>query len=218
MQNEIRIAIVDDQTLFREGLSELLLNRPNIDLKIKANSGKELLFELHKQDVDVVLIDYKMPDMNGLEVTESIKKMSPSTRILIMSVYNDRDLIIRSIEAGARGFISKNSTAQDLMKAIQDVYYQGYYADQETTQDLIQSFFVTGKLVDTSETVAQFTDQEMQVIKLICQELSTKEIAEQIFRGVRTVEGIRSNILKKTGAKNSSGIVMYAIRHGLIDL
>lgn len=218
MNRELRIGIVDDQTLFLEGLSELLNNQPGIKVKVVAKDGNDLLKRIRYEEVDVVLIDYKMPGLDGIETSRLVHQENPEIKILLLSMYNDQDLIIKSIQNGARGFIHKNITIQEMVQAINDVIDQGYYADQKTTEDLIQSFFTSGKSIGDLDSSNQFSNMELEVIRLICDELSTKEIADKIYRGVRTVEGIRSNILKKTGAKNSNGIVMYAIRNGIVDL
>jgi DNA-binding NarL/FixJ family response regulator len=219
MKTTIKIGIADDQTMFREGLSQLLNNQQGISVEIEAKNGVDLIKQLKKKDVDVVLIDYRMPELNGLDTSSAIKESFPDVKILILSMYSDKDIVVMAVENGANGYITKDSSINEMVLAIESVMKKGYYANESVADSLLTSLFKEGNLQSQkADNANALTEMEVNVIKLICKEFSTKEIANEIFRGVRTVEGIRSNILKKTGAKNSNGIVMYAIKNGIVEL
>ncbi|MEO9531585.1 MAG: response regulator transcription factor [Crocinitomicaceae bacterium] len=218
-ENSIKIGIAEDQTLFRQGLVQILNSLDNVKVVVEAENGKELVTKMQKTKIDIAFLDYKMPIQNGPETAKIISKKYPRTKILFISMYNEEEFIISAIESGANGYITKDEDVDEIELAIQSLMSTGYYMNDGTSRLLLGNLLSNGKLEPNfKETPKSLTDLEIHVMKLICKEYSTKEIAESIHRGVRTVEGIRSNILKKTGAKNSNGIVMYAVKKGIVQI
>jgi DNA-binding NarL/FixJ family response regulator len=216
MRKRIRIGIADDQRLFREGLSKLLKDQEGVEVVLTAKNGIDLLSQLSHEPLDIVIVDYKMPGMDGVDVSVTIQKRYPEVKTLLLSMYDDRDLIHRAMLNGVNGFLTKSIGVNEIIMAIKAIMLKGYYTDNSSDEELLRTLVQNQQQLNLVK--PRFSEIEIQVIELICKEYSTKEIAEKIFRGVRTVEGIRSTILKKTGARNSNGIVMYAIKSGLVEV
>ncbi len=215
----VQIGIAEDQTLFRHGLIQILNGLDNVKVVLEAENGKEFMDKLEKQKIDIAFLDYKMPVMNGSKTAKLISELHPSIKILFISMYNEEEFIISAIESGANGYITKDGSVDEIEMAIESLMTTGYYMNDGTSKLLIGNLLSQGEGSALSKNGKNsLSELEILVMKLICQEYSTKEISEMIFRGVRTVEGIRSNILRKTGAKNSNGIVMYAVKKGIVDI
>ena len=219
MRTSVKIGIAEDQTLFRHGLIQILNSLDNVEVVLEAENGQEFLEGLKKKKVDIAFLDYNMPILNGAKTAKLISEKFPKTRILFISMYNEDEFILSAIENGANGYITKDEDIDEIELAIDSIMSTGYYLNDGTSKMVVGSLLSNGKLSPNfKRSYKVLSELEMLVVKLICQEYNTKEISEIIFKGVRTVEGIRSNILKKTGAKNSTGIVMYAVKKGIIDL
>ena len=215
----VKIGIAEDQTMFRHGLIQLLNGLDNVEVVVDAENGQELLNKMEKTDIDIAFLDYKMPVLNGPKTAQIITEKYPAIKILFISMYNEEEFIISAIENGANGYITKDENIDEIELAIESLMSTGYYMNDGTSKLLVGNLLSNGKLSPTFSSKAKvLSELELLVIKLICQEYSTKEISQMIFRGIRTVEGIRSNILKKTGAKNSNGIVMYAVKKGIVEV
>lgn len=215
----VRIGIAEDQTMFRHGLIQLLNGLDNVEVVLDAENGEELLSKMEKTEIDIAFLDYKMPVLNGPKTAQIITEKYPAIKILFISMYNEEEFIISAIENGANGYITKDENIDEIELAIESLMSTGYYMNDGTSKLLVGNLLSNGKLSPTFNNRSKvLSELELLVIKLICQEYSTKEISQMIFRGVRTVEGIRSNILKKTGAKNSNGIVMYAVKKGIVEV
>ena len=208
------IMIVDDHKLFREGLKLLLNNMSMIREVREASGGDEFLKEIAVRNVDVVFMDIDMPGMDGIEATKRGLELNPGLNIIALSMYGDEDYYTRMIHAGAKGFILKNSSIQELETAITNVVDGKNYVSQELLPGLIQNM-VTKKNITVS---SDLTERESEVLYHICKGLSNQEIADILFLSKRTVDKHRENLLNKTNSKNTAGLVMYAIRHGIVDV
>jgi DNA-binding NarL/FixJ family response regulator len=220
MQNKtVQIGIAEDQTLFRQGLVGILNGLDNVKVVLEAENGQDFMDKMKKSKVDIAFLDYKMPILNGAKTAKMISELYPKVKILFISMYNEEEFIISAIENGANGYITKDESVDEIELAIESLMSTGYYMNDGTSKLLLGNLLSNGTLSPKFRNSGDvLSELEILVMKLICQEYSTREIAEMIFRGVRTVEGIRSNILKKTGAKNSNGIVMYAVKKGIVDI
>ncbi|MEX1002176.1 MAG: response regulator transcription factor [Crocinitomicaceae bacterium] len=215
----IKIGLAEDQTMFRKGLVSLLNGLEDVEVVVQAENGKELLKKLKNNKVDIALLDYKMPVLNGAKTAQMIAKKYPEIKILFLSMYDEEEFIIQAIENGANGYITKDEDIDEIERALHSLVNTGYYMNDGTSKLLIGNLLSNGKLLPKfSGSTQQLTDTETLVIKLICDEYSSREIAKMLRKGERTVEAIRSNILKKTGAKNSNGIVMYAVKKGIVEV
>ncbi len=218
MYSPIKIVIADDHEIFREGFKLLLKNQQEIELVGEAENGKELLEVAAKQQPDVLIIDIKMPVMDGIEACKSIKKKFPDMKVIALSMFNDDNLIVDMLEAGARGYLLKNTNKNELMQAAKAVYEGNTYYCSATSMKLAKLIAESKFNPNRNHPVKKFSIREMEVIKLICEQLTNKEIAKTLGLSIRTVESHREKIQEKTGAKNSIGVAIYAIKHNIYQL
>lgn len=214
----IQVALVDDQTLFLKGLRLILEEYNEINIVIEANSGQEFLNALATIVPDVVLLDLKMPGMDGIEVAERLKDSHPEIRIILLTMHDDERFIQHVLSLGANGYLLKNEEPEVLRDAINKVMHQDYYLNDYVAKALFNNI---KKQQPESNTVQQkeplgLTPREKEILSLICQELTTSEIAEKLFISKRTVEGHRQNLLDKTGVRNTAGLVIYALKNQLV--
>lgn len=223
MQQQIKIAIADDETLFRKGIIGLLETESSFSLLFEAENGKELLQLLHKFSTttmpDVILMDLKMPEMNGVESTRHIKEYYPDIKIIALSSYFSKSFILNMLDAGVVAYLPKDCQKNELHQAIQQVYTKGYYYS-EYVMELINENLIHGPKSQVKSTFDKLylTKKEKEVLALICAQYTTQEIAEKLFISPRTVDGHRNNLLQKTGCKNTAGLVVFAIQSGIIDI
>ncbi|NII27006.1 response regulator transcription factor [Pseudoflavitalea sp. X16] len=214
----IKIAVADDQQLFRQCLVSNINQLPTIQVSIEAENGHQLLLAINAaaELPDVVLLDLDMPGMNGVETTAKIQAGFPALKVIILSVHCEARHIIYMIEKGINGYLSKSSTLEEVNKAITAVYNNGFYFAEEVMRTMQQGLQTKGKkfYIDIP---GSLTRREKEVLGLICKEYTTPEIATALFLSERTVEGHRNNLLLKTGARNTAGLVIFALRHQLMD-
>lgn len=216
-KKKYRVAVVDDQQLFRKGMVSLIEEYKNFEVVLEAANGKEFIDWIKNFKPQVVLLDVDMPVMNGLEVTEYLNKHYPDTKIIILTTYDDEDLILHLVQKGAHGFLLKDSGVESVAEAIETVmegrrYFKGKIG--EKLMDAVARAPKTFALPGIKEQV--LSDREIQIVRLICKEHTTREIAALLNITPKTVEGHRENICQKINARNVAGIVKYAIRHKLI--
>jgi DNA-binding NarL/FixJ family response regulator len=212
--DKISVIIVDDHQLFREGLKLLLNENPSIDNIYQASNGIEFLELLDKIVPDIVLMDIAMPLMDGVEATRKALDRYPDLKVIALSMFGDDEYYIKMIEAGAKGFIVKNSDIEVVEKAISKVMEgQNYFAS-----DVMATLVMHLNQRKTEELKNELSERESEILYLICKGLSNQEIAETLFLSKRTVDKHRENILSKTNSKNTAGLVLYAIKHGVIQV
>lgn len=216
MKKQIKLAVVDDQHLFRQGLISLFGEFEELSLEIEAANGVELLEQLKTKKPDVVLLDLEMPVMDGIETTANLQKKYPDLKVLILTMHNEEEIILHLIEKGAHGFLLKDNSIETIVDAIHAVMESGYYFNDRVSQVMVRGLMNNQK-IKPGFVDAGLSEREVEVVKLICKELTNKEIAEKLFISVRTVDGHREKILQKTKAKNTVGIVMYAVKNNLLD-
>lgn len=208
------IMIVDDHKLFREGLKLLLKNLPVIKEVVEASDAEEFLQNIGSREVDLIFMDIDLPGMDGIEATYRALEMNPQLNIVALTMYGDEDYYTRMVCAGAKGFILKNSSIQEMETAIINVMEGKPFVSQELLPGLIQKI---GKK-RSSPGSAGLSSRESEVLYHICKGLSNQEIADILYLSKRTVDKHRENLLAKTQSKNTAGLVMYAIRHGIVDV
>lgn len=214
MNEKICIYLVDDHNLFREGLRLLLSKVPFIGKIHEASDGQEFIDNLKQVNPDIVLIDIEMPVLNGIKATRKALELRPELRIIALSMYADESYYTNMIEAGAKGFLLKNSSFEQVQHAIKDVYEGKSFFSQEIMEGLIKN--INRKKVIKQGT--DLTEREVEILYHICKGLSNQEIADQLFLSKRTVDKHRENLLLKTGSKNTASLVIYAIKNGVIEL
>lgn len=214
MTKKINVCIVDDHALFREGIHFLLSKCEYIKNIYEAEQGLQLLELLHDISVDIVLMDIEMPKMNGIETTQKVLQIYPKIKIIALSMYADECFYTEMLEAGAKGFMLKNSRFEDIQKAIQEVYAGKNFFSPEILSSILKNMNKT----TTSTFASELSEREVEILFNICKGLSNREIADKLFISKRTVDKHRENILLKTNSKNTAELVVYAIRKGYFSL
>jgi DNA-binding NarL/FixJ family response regulator len=214
-EDAIYVAIAEDQRLFRECLVSLLNGFERIKVNVEAANGKELLESLYTAapTPQVVLLDLTMPEMNGLETTRQLKKLFPQMKIIILSVHSEERHIVHMVGEGVNGYLVKNSELTEVVHAVQAVHEKGFYFNESMLRAIHSG--MAHKYEKSYNPNSPITAREKEILELICQEHTTQEIAEKLFLSVRTVDGHRNNLLEKTGARNTAGLVIYALRNDL---
>ena len=213
--HQITYIIADDHLIFRQGLKYALADDKTLKLVSEADNGRMLLQQIAQHRPDVVLLDLKMPEMDGIEATREIHALHPAVKILMLTSYSDEHFILHLLEQGINGYLLKNAEPDEIKKAIHSVYDHDYYFNQLLNNTMLRT--ITRKNTDLKfKEPAKLNDRETNVLQLICQEKTTAEIAAEIFLSPRTVEGIRTTLIEKLGVRNTAGLVIYAIKHGVI--
>jgi len=213
----IEYVIADDHKIFRQGLKLTLGADPSLKCVGEAGNGVELLALLEIRQPDVVLLDIKMPDMDGIEALGRIRTQYPDLRVLILTMYEEEHFIIHLMETGANGYLLKNAEPDEISMAIHAVWESEFYFSDLVSATLLRKVMMKKRAPAITMPQEKLTDRETEVLKLICQELTAAEIGEVINLSTRTVEGIRASLIEKTGARNAAGLVLYAIRNRVVS-
>ena len=210
----ISVYLVDDHSLFREGLKLLLSNLDYIDNIYEAENGQQFVDGLVKNHVDIAMLDIEMPVMNGIQAAQKAKEIAPGIKIIALSMYSDENYYLSMIEAGACGFLLKNSNFQEVEKAINDVYNDKSYISIEILNNILKQ----PQKISLSNVNEDLTERESEILLLICKGLTNSEIAERLGLSKRTVDKHRENLLMKTQSKNTANLVIYAIKNGYLKI
>jgi DNA-binding NarL/FixJ family response regulator len=213
---DIKLIMADDHEIFRDGFRLMLSKYPEFILAGEAANGKELIDLTEQLNPDVIITDIKMPLMDGIEATKKITERFPGIGIIGLSMYDDDELIIEMLEAGAIGYLIKNAGKEQITEAIRTVYnHEPYYC--KTTSHKLTTMIAKSRFNPYKKNAkAEFSEREKEIIELICAQLTNKEIADKLFISVRTVEGHRLKILEKMNVKNTVGLVVYAMKNGIV--
>ena len=216
MNRPIKVAIADDHALFRAGVRTSLMGRKDVELIAEADNGMQLLNLLKHIEPDVILLDIQMPIMDGITTLPEIRKLYPHIKVIILSMHNDHSMISKLMEIGANSYLTKNSDSENIYQAIKTCYEQEFYFNELTNKALL-SGLRTKRTEPGSPQEINLSDKEITILKLMCEEKTTKEIADIVEISPRTVEAIRDKLKTKTGAKSMAGLVMYALKSGIIN-
>ena len=214
-QAKRNVIIVDDHTLFRNGLRILLNTLEDYQVIGEASNGKQFLELLEKGIPDLVLLDINMPVMDGIEAATIAQKQYPELKIITLSMYGEEDYYYKMVNAGVKGFVLKNSDIKEVKTALDVVYDGGSFFSSELLQNLVASLKSSSK---SKESHTELSEREMEILILICQGLSNQEIGDKLFISKRTVDKHRANILEKSESKNTAQLVVYAIKNKLVEL
>jgi DNA-binding NarL/FixJ family response regulator len=211
---KIRIIIADDHQLFRNGLKILLNAFPDFEIAGEASNGEEFLKTLMNTSADIALMDINMPEMDGIEATRKALKLCPGLNVIALSMYGEEEYYYKMVDAGAKGFLLKDSNISEVKEAILTVRKGGSYFSQELLYHVIQKF----KHRENESKSANLSRREKEILIKICEGLSNQEIAETLFISKRTVDKHRANLLGKTNSKNTASLILFAIRNKLIEI
>lgn len=213
----IRIAIADDHKLFRRGVILSLRPYTQLEFVLEAENGQELLEKLGDSGAQVVLMDLRMPGMDGIETTKAVAERFPNIKVLILTMYEDERFVYHLMENGANGYLLKNAEPQEIRKAIQEVMSKGYYLNQFVNRILLKKSHARTKVTPDLKNEIVLTDKERDVLRNICLEYTASEIAEKMGISPRTVEAIKDRLMERFGTKNTAGLVFFAVKNDLID-
>jgi DNA-binding NarL/FixJ family response regulator len=211
----IKVLVADDHPVVRKGVQICLAKQANLKVVGEAIDGDEALRKAHELSPDVILLDISMPGMNGLAVTEVLRKEEPDIKVLILSVHSNKEYIFRVIQAGAHGYVSKEAPPEELLRAIQSVYDGEPHFSEDVRRDALNQFVIGG---GKKAPFAQLTSREREVLIHIAEGQSNKEIADKLNIGVRTIETHRERIMRRLNIHSVAGLTKYAIANGLISL
>jgi len=212
----LRVVLADDHEIFRNGFKILFEKQDDIELVAEAENGKELLEITTLHLPDVVITDIQMPVMDGIEACRKLHEGFPDIPVIALSTFNDDSYIIDMLEAGAKGYVLKNTNRNELIQAVKSVYEGNNYYCTATSRKLTK--LVAGSRNSTFKEKVMFTEREIEIIKLICTQSSNKEIASALNISTRTVESHRERIQEKIGSRNTTGIAIYAIKHKICEI
>ncbi|WP_298425245.1 response regulator transcription factor [uncultured Kordia sp.] len=214
----ISIAIADDEALFRKGMSLLLNAYENLQVDLEAENGVDLLKKLAncKTVPDILLLDLKMPEMNGIEAAKLIQKKYPTLKIIVISTHFSRAFIINMIELSAVAYLPKNSQPEEVVETIEAVYEKGFHYNTQVLAIIREN--IISKKKPKAQFSIELTRREKEVLQLICEQYTAPEIAEKLFISARTVDGHRNNLLSKLECRNVAGLVVYVLQNNLIDI
>ena len=215
MAEKLRIIIVDDHEFFRNGVKMVINKLKYAKVVAEASNGKEFLEVLKDKEADIILMDIEMPIMNGIEATEKALEEYPDLKIVGLTMFNDEEYVDRMIDAGASGFLLKNISKEILDQALQSIASGNTYYSPELWEYFSKKISQEKK---AGEMEQQFTKREMEILTLICDGLSNREIADRLFISERTVVGHKSNLLAKTNTKSTIGLLSYAIKNKLVEI
>lgn len=215
--NSLNVIIADDHVLFRAGVKTALSLKKDIRIIGEADNGQQLLHLLRHLQPDVILLDIQMPVMDGITTLPEIKKLYPNIKIIMLTMHNDHSMISRLMELGANAYLTKNSDPEVIYEAIKTCYANEYYFNDLTNKALLDGLRTRRSAEVSGPAEVKLSEKEKQILKLMCDEKSTKEIADIVDLSPRTVEAIRDKLKTKTGVKSMAGLVMFAIKSGIIE-
>ncbi len=213
----ITYIIADDHKVFRQGLRYALNSDSALKCIGEAENGIQLLQLLGSITPDVVLLDMKMPEMDGMEATKAIKEKYPAAKIIVLTMYDDENFVLHMLDMGVNGYLIKNAEPEEIIRAIYTVQENDYYFNDMVSKLMLKTIVKKKQLQQRTKDNIQLNDKEKDILRLICSEHTNAEIAEKVFLSQRTVEGIRSSLLEKIGVRNTAGLVVYAVKNGIAD-
>jgi DNA-binding NarL/FixJ family response regulator len=215
----IKVVICDDHVLYRAGVKTALSAKKDVKIVAEADNGMHLLNLLRMIPADVILLDIQMPIMDGIATLPELKKHFPDVKTIMLTMMDDHSMITKLMELGANSYLTKTSDSEIIYEAIKTCFDQEYYFNTLTNKALLSNLKQRTMPIPQKMVLeeARLNDKEITILKLMCEEKSTKEIAEMVELSPRTVEAIRDKLKVKTGAKSTAGLIMYAVKNKLID-
>ncbi len=218
-QQKIKVALADDHVLLRKGLAGVVDSFGDYEVLFEADNGNHFIDQIKKNgEPSLVLMDINMPQMDGYATAQWLKQHHPLVNVIALSMYDNENAIIRMFKAGAKGYILKDSEPPELKKALDSVHQKGYYYSELVTGRLIHSINKLDDAHSDVKNLIELNDRELDFLKLACTEMTYKEIAEKMFLSPRTIDGYRDALFEKLQMKTRVGLVMYAIKNGIVTI
>ncbi len=219
MREPIKVIIADDHVLYRAGVKTALSAKKDVKVIAEADNGMHLLNMLKMIQPDVILLDIQMPIMDGITALPEIKKLYPNVKVIMLTMMDDHSMITKLMEIGANSYLTKTSDSEIIYEAIKTCFEQEYYFNSLTNKALLTNLKQRNDALPQkmAQQEAQLNEKEILILRLMCEEKSTKEIADIVDLSPRTVEAIRDKLKVKTGARSTAGLIMYAVKHNLLD-
>jgi len=217
MNSKYRIVIAEDHTILREGLGSLLSSSPEFEIVGEAEDGREAIRCVEKLKPDLILTDLSMPRMNGMDAIREIKRQSPKTKVLVLTVHKTEEYILATLKAGAEGYVLKDATHAELMTAVKNVLGGKHYISPGISEKVIEGYLEGRKTLKTRTSWETLTQREREILKLIAEGYKNKEIADYLCISVKTVEKHRSNLMEKLNLHNVQALTAFAIEKGLVS-
>ena len=214
---KIQVGLVDDHTLFREGIKSLLATMPSLTLMFDVMNDEELFSKLSERLPNVILLDLELEETDGIEITKRLKKEYPEVKIVILTMHKEERMISYLMEIGASAYLLKDTGKEELEEAIVRVHQEGVYINSLVSTVILKELKEKKGGVPSIGNQYELTEREMSILTLIAEELTTAEIADRLFLSVRTIEGYRKNLLSKLGVRNSAGLVLKAVRENILS-
>ncbi|MEY3350394.1 MAG: hypothetical protein RIQ50_505 [Bacteroidota bacterium] len=215
--NVIKVGIADDHKIFRKGVILSLRQYTNISFVFEAENGEELMKELESNQPDIILMDLRMPNKDGVETTKEVSKKYPNIKILILTMFEDERFVAHLMENGANGYLLKNADPAEIKKAIMEVMARGYYLNNFVNRVLLKKSAAKSKSLPSLNNEIEISEREREVVRLLCMEFTASEIALKMDISPRTVESIKDRLMERFGLKNTAGLVFFAVKNNLID-
>lgn len=213
----IRLAIADDHKIFRDGIKMALKNRDLINVIWEAEDGKDMMERFKTNTPDVLLMDIRMPHVDGISALQLIRKEFEEVKVIVLSMYDDKEMITKMMECGANAYLTKTTDAEEIYKAIVSCSNEDFYFNDLVNSAVLLRLQQKKTVRRFYPETVKFNEKELNILKLISEDKTTEEISEEAFLSPRTIETIRQNMKSKVGVKTIAGLVMYAIRNKLIE-
>ncbi|SMB88611.1 two component transcriptional regulator, LuxR family [Thermanaeromonas toyohensis ToBE] len=214
----IKVMLVEDHAIVREGLKALLASEKDIEVVGEAGSSREALQVAIRARPEVVIMDLRLPDRSGIEVTRALKEAFPDIKVVILSMYDEEELVIRALKSGATGYVLKRAGVTELLRAIRTVSSGEAYLDSAIARRVVEGLQKGISLEQRAGMGPELTPREEEILRLVAQGLTNQEIAQRLFISIKTVQAHRANLMKKLGVHDRVDLVKYALKKGLLDL
>ncbi len=216
--SNIRIFLADDHTLVRQGIRTILESQPGFEVVGEAGNGRDTLEKIRELKPDLVVLDIGMPELNGLDTTRLIRKEMPRIRILILTMHTHEEYIFQILKTGATGYLLKDAASSELITAVEAVYKGDAYLSPSISRSLLEDYVRKAEAMNQKESWEPLTEREREVLQLIAEGFTNRNIAEKLGVSVKTVDNHRTNLMVKLGIHDTAGLVRYAIAHGLVSI
>ena len=214
---QIRVAIADDHKIFRDGIKMALRDREYLKILWEAEDGKDLMHKLEIKQPDVLLMDIRMPEVDGINAIGMIRKEHEGVKIIVLTMYDDQEMITKMMEMGANAYLTKTTDPDEIYQAIITCMNDDFYFNDLVNKAVLLKLQHKKTIRQFYPTPVKFSEKEVKILRLIAEDKTTEEISKEVFLSPRTIETIRQNMKQKVGAKTIAGLVMYAMRNKLLE-